>query len=245
MKSKHILILGATSDIGKAMAHAYAKENTKITLAARSLDHLNPIKSDLEIRFNVSVDIIEFDALDYKSHIKIVNSIDPVPDVVVCIFGVLGDQEEAQNDWVQASKIMETNYIGATSILEGFAKRMILQNKGVIVGISSVAGDRGRQSNYFYGSSKAAFTSYLSGLRNRLFKEKIHVLTVKPGFVKTKMTEGLDLPPLLTASPEQVASAIKRAVEKRKNSIYVLPIWRLIMFVIRAIPESIFKRLKL
>lgn len=239
------MILGATSDIGKALAHAYAKDKYKITLAARSIDSLSPISSDLQIKFEVSVEVLEFDALDYQSHQETTNSMRQVPDVAVCVFGYLGDQEKAQGNWAHAKEIMEVNYLGAASILEALAKKMTAEKKGVIVGISSVAGDRGRQSNYFYGSSKAAFTSYLSGLRNRLFKEKIHVLTVKPGFVKTKMTEGLDLPPLLTASPARVASAIKSAVEKRKNSIYVLPVWRLVMFVIRCIPESIFKRLKL
>ena len=115
----------------------------------------------------------------------------------------------------------------------------------MIVGISSVAGDRGRGSNYIYGSAKAGFTAYLAGLRNRLAGEGVHVLTVKPGFVATAMTEGLDLPAPLTAQPEELGAAVLRAVAKKRNVIYTRPVWRLIMGVIRAIPEPIFKKLSL
>lgn len=142
-------------------------------------------------------------------------------------------------------KIMETNYVGAVSILELFANKFQQQREGVIVGISSVAGDRGRQSNYFYGSSKAAFTAYLSGLRNRLRMYNVQVLTVKPGYVKTAMTAHLQLPKFITATAEETADEIMRAIDLNKNEIYVLPVWRYIMLVIKLIPERIFKRMKL
>ena len=116
----------------------------------------------------------------------------------------------------------------------------------MIVGISSVAGERGRQSNYIYGSAKAAFTAYLSGLRNRLFHHGVHVVTVKPGFVKTKMIENLPATPaMLTASPAKVASSVSKAIRRKKNTVFVLSAWALIMFVIRNIPEGVFKRLKM
>ena len=137
------------------------------------------------------------------------------------------------------------NYVGAVSILNIIAAKYVEAGKGVIVGISSVAGERGRQSNFFYGSAKAGFTAYLSGLRNRLFPKNVHVLTVKPGFVATKMTENMVTPKPVTATPDEVANAIYTAVEKKKNVIYVKWMWRWIMLIIRSIPESMFKKLKL
>jgi short-subunit dehydrogenase len=116
---------------------------------------------------------------------------------------------------------------------------------GMIVGISSVAGERGRQSNYIYGSAKAGFTAYLSGLRNRLFRSGVHVMSVQPGFVNTRMTQHLTLPPLLTAQPEQVADAVFKAVQRKKNVLFVKWPWKYIMLIIKSIPESIFKKLKL
>ena len=187
----------------------------------------------------------QFDAAQFATHQEFYTSLGLHPDIVVCAFGYLGDQTIAQTDWDECNQILTSNYSGAVSVLNLIANEMESRKSGVIVGISSVAGDRGRQSNYFYGSAKAGFTAYLSGLRNRLFKSNVHVVTVKPGFVATKMTEGLKLPPPLTAKPEQVALKIFKAVEKRKNVIYVLSLWRWIMLVITVIPESIFKKLKL
>lgn len=244
MNDKKVLILGATSDVGKALAQVYAEQKYQLVLAARNVKDLEPIKSDLEIRNEAKVDIAAFEATDYSSHAGFISKVG-TPDICICVFGYLGDQTEAENNWDQANTIMSINYIGAASILEEVAKKMIEKKAGTIVGISSVAGERGRQSNYFYGSSKAGFTAYLSGLRNRLFHKGVHVLTVKPGFIDTKMTAGMDLPKPLTASPLQVAKAIRKAARKKKNTIYVLSIWRLIMYIIKTIPEGIFKKLKL
>jgi short-subunit dehydrogenase len=141
--------------------------------------------------------------------------------------------------------MIHTNYTGAVSILNVVSRYYEQQKEGVIVGISSVAGERGRQSNYIYGSAKAGFTAYLSGLRNRMFREGVHVLSVQPGFVYTRMTENLKLPALLTAKPEDVGAAVYSAVEKKKNIIYVKWFWRWIMLIITSIPEFIFKKLKL
>lgn len=244
MNDKKVLILGATSDVGKALAQVYAEMKYPLILAARNMEDLEPIKSDLEIRNEAKVEIAAFEATEYNSHSDFISKVG-TPDTCICVFGYLGDQTEAENNWDQANAIMSINYIGAASILEVVAKKMIDQKTGTIVGISSVAGERGRQSNYFYGSSKAGFTAYLSGLRNRLFHKGIHVLTVKPGFIDTKMTAGMDLPKPLTASPLQVAKAIEKAARKKKNTIYVLSIWRLIMYIIKTVPEGIFKKLKL
>ena len=119
------------------------------------------------------------------------------------------------------------------------------QRAGTMIVLSSVAGERGRQSNFIYGSAKAGLTAYLSGLRNYMFERKVHVLTIKPGFMDTKMTEGLPLNPKLTATPKQAAEAIYKAYKSGKNVAYILPIWRIIMLIIKNIPEFIFKKLKL
>ena len=126
-----------------------------------------------------------------------------------------------------------------------FAQKFEAKRSGTIIGLSSVAGERGRQSNFIYGSAKAGFTAYLSGLRNYLYDKKVNVLSVIPGFMATKMTEGMPLNPKLTASPKQAANCIYKDYKNKKNVVYVLPIWWVIMMIIRNIPEFIFKRLKL
>ena len=147
--------------------------------------------------------------------------------------------------WEDAARILHTNYTGAVSILNIVATDYMERKSGTIVGISSVAGDRGRGSNFLYGSAKAGFTAYLSGLRNLLFRSGVTVITVKPGFTATKMTAHLNLPPLLTASPEQVGTAVVRAIQARKNTIYVKGLWKWLMLIIRNIPENIFKKMNL
>jgi hypothetical protein len=142
----------------------------------------------------------------------------------------------------RAASVMRANFEGPATILGALANAMEARGSGTLVGISSVAGERGRASNYVYGSAKAGFTAFLSGLRNRLAGKGVHVVTVLPGFVATKMTEGMDLPARLVAQPEEVATAILAAVERGQEVIYVRRIWRLIMAIIRAIPETIFKK---
>ena len=159
--------------------------------------------------------------------------------------GYLGDQERAEQEAEEARLIFDTNYTGITSLLDVVARDYESKQEGTIIGISSVAGERGRKSNYYYGSAKAAFSSYLSGLRNRLHSSGVHVVTVKPGFVDTQMTEGMDLPKPLTAKPSQVAQSIYKAYNKKKNTIYVLWPWRWIMLIIKNIPEWQFKKMNL
>ena len=201
--------------------------------------------ADLAIKYNSRVSIHEFDATHFESHHEFFNQLNPKPDVTVCVFGYLGENEKAAADWSQASKIIHTNYTGAVSILNIIAAYYASKREGVIAGIASVAGERGRQSNYLYGSAKAGFMAYLSGLRNRLYREGVHVITVQPGFVYTKMTENLALPKMLTAKPEEVANAVYNAVDKKRNVVYVKWFWRWIMLIIKTVPEPVFKRLKL
>ncbi len=243
---KNVLILGATSDIARALAYKYASQGYGVTLAARQAERLTETVNDIQIRHSTTAQTLEFEALDYASHATFYAALDPKPDVVICVFGYLGSsQEMAQADFTQAKQIIDVNYSGAVSILEVVAADFERRKEGSIIGISSVAGDRGRQSNYIYGSAKAALTTYLSGLRNRLTKSNVHVLTVKPGFVRTKMTAGLPLPAPVTAKPEQVAQDIFKAHHKGSNQLYTLWMWRYIMLLIKHIPEGIFKRLSL
>ena len=240
-----VLILGATSDIGFAIARKFAAEKFDVQLAGRNTEQLKPLQSDIEIRTGARCSIHSFDALDFASHARFYESLPLRPDVVIYVIGYMKENEEVIRDWNQTLQTINTNYTGAVSILNIVAADFETRNSGVIAGISSVAGNRGRQSNYVYGSAKAGFTAYLSGLRNRLYHHKVHVLTVLPGFVYTKLTEHLKLPPLLTARPEQVAEAVYKGVKRRKNIIYVKWFWRWIMLIITSIPESIFKKRKL
>lgn len=240
-----VLILGATSDMGYAIAKKFAAEGYDIQLAARKPESLQAFQSDLQIRSGRQCSVHAFDALDFNSHASFYNSLSPKPDISICVVGYMNENEKVIQEWNETLKTISTNYTGAVSVLNLIAADYARQGKGTIVGISSVAGNRGRQSNYIYGSAKAGFTAYLSGLRNAMFKRGVHVMTVLPGFVYTKMTEHLQLPKPLTAQPSDVATVIYHGVLKKSNIVYVKWFWRWIMLIITSIPEAIFKKLKL
>lgn len=240
-----VLLLGASSDIAISLARKFASEGYSVQLAARNVQRMSPLRSDLAIRYNCDCSLHEFDAEQPGTHAAFFASLPTMPDITISIFGYLGDQLKAESDWSECQRILTVNFTGAVSILNIAANAYVATGKGLIVGISSVAGERGRQSNYLYGSAKAGFTAYLSGLRNRLFHKNIHVLTVQPGFVYTRMTENMPLPKLLTSTPTLVADTVYTAIKKKKNVIYVKWFWRWIMLIIKSIPESIFKKLKL
>lgn len=236
-----VLILGARSDIGKAVVHKFASLGHPVQMAARNASTLGADKADIELRYGVSVTLHELDALATETHDDFVAALPKLPQIAVCAVGLMGQQAENERDVVAATRVMRSNYEGPASILAVLANRFEERGSGTIVGISSVAGDRGRATNYVYGSAKAGFTAFLSGLRNRLAKRGVHVVTVLPGFVATQMTEGMDLPAKLTAEPSEVADAIAHAVERNKNVIYVRRIWGVVMAIIRHIPERLFK----
>jgi len=238
-----VLVLGATSDIGIAIAKKFAAVGYNIQLAARKPELLGPLKSDIEIRYKVACSVHAFDALKYNTHAVFFAALQP--DVTITIFGTMYEEDDAFNDWTLAEGMINTNYTGAVSILNIAAKYYIAQQKGAIIGVSSVAGDRGRASKLIYGSSKAAFTAYLAGLRNKCFKDNVHVMTVKPGFVYTRMTENMPLPKPLTSTPDEVANIAYNGFIKKKNTIYVKWFWRYIMLIIKNIPEFQFKKMKL
>jgi decaprenylphospho-beta-D-erythro-pentofuranosid-2-ulose 2-reductase len=246
--SEIVLILGATSMIARETAAAFADAGYDLVLAGRNAEEVERVAADIAIRHGVRAGAERFDALDTDDHERFAEAVtgaagDALAGVVVA-FGVLGDSERAATDFDHAQEIIAANYVGAVSVLTRLVPHFKRKRSGFIVGISSVSGDRGRGSIYTYGSSKGGFSLYLQGLRNRLHKSGVHVLTVKPGFIDTRMTYGA-VKPGMAADPAAVARAIIRGVRKKKSVVYVPKIWRFIMFAIRNIPESVFKRLEL
>ena len=243
-----VLILGAASVIARAVAVEFARRGFDLLLAGRDLQELDSIAADLRLRYGVKAQRQPFDALAFETHRAFVEdcrkaSKDSLAGVVLC-FGYLGDQTVAEKDPEEARRILDTNLLGAVSILGLWASHFEARKEGFLCALSSVAGDRGRQSNYIYGAAKAGLTVFLQGLRNRLFSSGVAVITIKAGFVDTPMTYGR--PGLfLVASPEKAAGQIAKAVLRRKDESYVPGFWRPIMFLIRCIPERVFKRMRL
>ena len=237
----YVLIVGAKSDIAKAIALEYAKNGYDLYLSARDVTELEEFANDIRIRTEKNVKLVELDILDYDSHLNFYEQLEEKPFGVISAVGYLGEQNKAQTDFTEAKKIIDTNYTGVVSLFNIIANDFEVRKSGFIVGISSVAGDRGRKSNYIYGSVKASLTAYLSGLRNRLYDAEVNVLTVKPGFVATQMTKDMDLPKKLTAQPEEVAKDIFEAQKKGKNIVYTKWIWKWVMLIIKMIPEWKFK----
>ena len=240
-----ILILGAKSDIAQPLAKIYAKKGYHLYLAARNCQELEPFAHNLQIRYKIKAQCLELDILDYAKHKDFYFKLPTKIVGVISAIGYLGNQQEAQSNIAETQKIIHTNYTGIVYLLNIIADDFEKRKNGFIVGISSVAGERGRKSNYIYGSAKAAFSTYLSGLRNRLDAYNVAVLTVLPGFVATRMTKDLALPPRLTASPQQVAGEIYQAQQKRQNVLYTKALWKWIMRIIRNIPESKFKKMSI
>ena len=235
------LILGATSDVALAFAEQCPKGST-IWLCARNSSRLESVCKHLHTTRNICANIIEFDLLGTKDHTEVISAARS-SDVVLVTWGIL---ESSAADPAQAAlEIIDANFRAQIPILEMIAKIYEERGSGVIAGVSSVAGLRGRASNYLYGSAKAGMIAYLSGLRNRLSNSGVHVVTVIPGFMRTKMTADLNLPGPITAEPIAAAKIIHGAIRKRKNVVYVTSIWWLIMLIIRSIPEFIFKKMNL
>jgi decaprenylphospho-beta-D-erythro-pentofuranosid-2-ulose 2-reductase len=246
-ENKSILVIGGTSDIGHATALRYAKAGWSVSLTARDLDAVRRNADDIAARSGVATSTYRLDVLETQQLDSFVKSVPVLPHTVVCVVGELGDQVLAQTDPAIATKVMRTNFEAPSLLLELFSQRMERRGFGTIIGVSSVAGDRGRASNYYYGAAKAGFSQFLSGLRNRLaLTGKVRIITVKPGFVRTRMTAHMKLPAFLTAQPDQVAEAIYQAdTTNRPDVIYVAKRFRLVMAVIRALPEAVFKRMRI
>lgn len=241
-----MIVLGSTSEVAQAFVEKALQEGEKyerIYLFTSNKEATERFAKHIDVKFLQQSEIIELNLTKDINYFDFdhVNS-----NVLFCATGYLGEStEDSLYDNKNTERIIDINYSKLVPVMNYFAQKFESKRSGTIIGLSSVAGDRGRQSNFIYGSAKAAFTAYLSGLRNYLFEKKVHVLTVKPGFMATKMTEGLPLNPKLTATPKQAAECIYKAFKKQKNITYVLPIWGVIMLIIRNIPEFIFKKLKL
>ena len=217
-----------------------------VILAGRDADDLARTAADIRSAYAVDASCVAFDAVDFAGHATLAESLADVPGVlnVALLFGIMPEQAEMDADPGLALACIEANFGGAVSILHRLAPVLEARRAGCIVGFGSVAGDRGRLKNYVYGATKAGLHTYLAGLRNRLGRSGVQVLTVKPGFVDTAMTFGLP-GMFLVASPEDVARAVMLAVDRKRDEIYVPWFWWGIMTIIRNVPERIFKRLSI
>lgn len=243
-----VLILGGNSSIAKCVARRFAGDGHDIYFGGRNKEAGERQAQDFKIRYGINTWWGYFDADDYASHKLFLDDVlEKLPslDNVLLAFGYLGDNSKAANDFDEARKILEVNFLGAVSIATYLANLFEKRNCGNIIFISSVAGDRGRQSNYIYGSAKGGLSIFAQGLRNRLVKVGVNVITIKPGFVDTPMTYGMNLPKRLVASPDKVAEDIYKAVKKNKSIVYTPWFWKPLMLIIKSIPESIFKKLNL
>jgi short-subunit dehydrogenase len=244
---RNILIIGACSAIAQATARRFAKAGDALLLVARNEDRLQAVAADLRTRGAASVATLVLDVLDYARHRAIVEHAAITLgglDLALIAHGSLPNQKASEASFTESRLAFETNTLSVISLLTELASYFAARGNGTIVVISSVAGDRGRQSNYTYGAAKGAITLYLQGLRNRLYRDGVQVITIKPGMVDTPMTSAFDKGPLW-ASPDQVARGIDKAIRQGKNVAYVPWVWKYIMLVIRLIPEWIFKRLSL
>jgi decaprenylphospho-beta-D-erythro-pentofuranosid-2-ulose 2-reductase len=240
-----VLIIGATSAIAQETARCFARDGAELFLAARSAEKLTTLADDLKVRGARRVEMFVLDVNDLTRHealleaaISTLNGL----DMLLIAHGTLGDQQLCEKSVEQTIKELTTNAISVISLLTISANYFEQQKRGCIAVISSVAGDRGRQSNYVYGTSKAAVSTFMQGLRNRLTKSGVAVLTVKPGFVDTPMTA--DKPKgLLFAQPRSVGQGIYKAMLQGKDIVYLPWFWRPIMLVVRSIPERVFKQL--
>jgi len=244
---KKILIIGATSAIAEATARLWAKEGQRLYLIARNAERLQAMAADLKIRGAESTHIGLLDANDFDKHAdaidRAIQALDGI-DIALIAHGTLGDQKACEQDFNLTLKEFNTNAISVISLLTHLANRFESQKHGTIAVISSVAGDRGRQSNYVYGTAKGALTVFLQGLRQRLYKSGVHILTVKPGFVDTPMTSEFKKG-ILWAKPEHIASCINAGIKRQRIVIYVPWFWFWIMLIIRSVPERIFVKLHL
>ena len=242
------LVLGASSAIARAFARVAASEGADVILAGRDRDDLDKTAADAALRSGKRATVLDFDALDYAGHAGLMQRARDAAGAgtlnIFLAFGTMPSQAEIDQDFKLAARTIESNYLGAVSVLQAAAPVLEAQKRGAVVALSSVAGDRGRIKNYVYGSAKAGLSAYLQGLRARLFRSGVTVTTVKPGFVDTAMTFGLP-GMFLVASPDAVARACLAAARKGREELYVPFFWWGIMTIIRNIPERIFKRLSI
>jgi len=245
--TRKILVLGATSGIAEAVCRIWASQGAQLFLVARNAEKLAAVAADLKTRGAAYVGTAVADLDDTAKHSELlshaINSLTGM-DIALLAHGVLGEQPRAEQDFHHAAQILHTNFVAPVSLLTWLSNYCVQRRSGVLAVISSVAGDRGRKSNYLYGSSKAGLSAFLAGLRNRIDREGVTVMTIKPGPVKTAMTAGMKGSEKF-ADVNKVAQSIVAAIDKRVDTLYVPFQWAPIMWVVRSIPERFFKKLNL
>lgn len=242
---KGVLALGATSAIGEATLRLLAERGARFYLVARNQEKLHAVAADLHTRGASGVAMHVMDLDDTAAHAAMLaaaaQSLGTI-ELALLAHGVLGKQDETEASYAAAEAVVRTNFLSPVSLITWLANYFESTKQGTLAVISSVAGDRGRKSNYVYGASKGALNVFLEGVRARLDRVGVQVLTIKPGFVATPMTAHLPQGPLF-AKPSQVAQGIVKAIEKRRDVVYLPGFWRVIMLIIRLIPGRIFKKL--
>ena len=242
-----VVIIGATSAIAEAAARRFAQRGDTLCLVGRDSERLAVMTKDLEIRGAPKACYELLDVVDFERHADLIDKAESCLegiDIVLIAHGTLPDQQRSEEDFAYAREQLEINAISTMSLLTELAKRMERRKHGCLAVITSVAGDRGRQSNYLYGAAKGSVSIFLSGLRNRLSKAGVQVLDIKPGFVDTPMTSDFPKGPLWT-KPETIAAGVIKAIDRGKDCAYLPWFWWGIMTIIRNIPERIFKKLSL
>jgi len=244
---RRVLILGAGSAIAEHTARLFASRGDRLLLVARNAQRLKTIADDLRVRGAEDCDYRVAELADSSQHAELLREASAQLgglDIVLIAYGTLGHQQAGEADFNFALSELQNNCLSVLSLLTLLANQLQQQGHGCLAVISSVAGDRGRQSNYIYGTAKGALSIFLQGLRNRLYKSGVQVLTIKPGFVDTPMTKDFEKG-ALWVKPEVIARGILKAVDRRRDVVYVPFFWRYIMLIIKLIPESVFKRLSL
>jgi len=245
---KRVLIIGANSTIAVACARCWAANGASFFLVARNASKLEQTADDLRSRGAYEVSVLALDATNLEGHAAMIEeavaALDQI-DIVLLAYGTLPDQAACERDANLAVREFEINGTSAIALLTGLAAVLEAQGQGRLAVITSVAGDRGRLSNYVYGSAKAAVSTFCEGLRVRLYKSGVHVTDIRPGFVDTPMTQGLPLPRALVATPESVGRRIVKGIDRKVDVLYVPAFWALIMLIVRSIPRPIFKRMRL
>ncbi len=233
-------VIGATSSLGISLCRILAEEGTALLLTGRNAEAVQALAQDVAIRHNTICDAYVLDLLTHHTTWQ-----ETIAALASCdtVYFLAGDMGGPQHDAETIARVITVNYLAAAQILQAVADHFAERGHGQLVIISSVAGERGRQSNYLYGSAKAGLTAFASGLRNALSSRGVHVMTVLPGFIDTPLTWGMESP--LLSARETVARRIITAARKRRDVVYVPWFWRYIMLVIRHIPERIFKRMRL
>jgi decaprenylphospho-beta-D-erythro-pentofuranosid-2-ulose 2-reductase len=244
---KRVLALGATSAIAQATLRLFAEQHAAFFLVGRDAQKLAAVRDDLLTRGASAATTFIVDLDDTGAHPAMLahaaTALGGI-DIAFLAHGVLGDQPDAEKNYATAAAILHTNFLSAVSLVTWLANYFEAQHRGTIAVISSVAGDRGRRSNYVYGASKGGLNIFLDGVRNRIDRAGVQVLTIKPGFVATPMTAHLKKNALF-AEPAQVAKHILHAIEKGKDVIYAPPFWALIMLVVRSVPRRLFKKMNM